>query len=169
MSMIASDSRKENEYAFTSRMSTMGLKPGGNYKPENCYSRNKVALIVPYRRREFHLKIFLRYMHPFLQRQQLQYVIFIVEQTSKSSYFNLSLSYLCFSPNQIRWLTIQPRYAYEHWIPRGSETRIFSMFYFSRRRSSSRRWPQPLYMSKKRKTPANGLLDRYLRLQVLWF
>ncbi|XP_032798961.1 beta-1,4-galactosyltransferase 4 isoform X2 [Daphnia magna] len=86
MSMIASDSRKENEYAFTSRMSTMGLKPGGNYKPENCYSRNKVALIVPYRRREFHLKIFLRYMHPFLQRQQLQYVIFIVEQTNGSPF-----------------------------------------------------------------------------------
>uniref|UniRef100_A0A0N8BQ41 Beta-1,4-N-acetylgalactosaminyltransferase n=1 Tax=Daphnia magna TaxID=35525 RepID=A0A0N8BQ41_9CRUS len=86
MSVIASNSRKENKYAFTSRMSIMGLKTGGKYKPDNCISRNNVALIIPYRQRKFHLKIFLRYMHPFLQRQQLQYVVFIVEQSNGSEF-----------------------------------------------------------------------------------
>ncbi|XP_045036577.1 beta-1,4-galactosyltransferase 2 isoform X1 [Daphnia magna] len=56
------------------------LKIGGTYEPTNCQPREKVALIVPYRRRKEHLKIFLRYMHPFLQRQQLAYAVFVVEQ-----------------------------------------------------------------------------------------
>ena len=40
----------------------------------------QVAIIIPYRNRSEHLKIFLRYMHPFLQRQQLYYRVFVVEQ-----------------------------------------------------------------------------------------
>ena len=42
----------------------------------------QVAIIVPYRNRFEQLKIFLRHMHPFLQRQQLSYQIFIIEQVS---------------------------------------------------------------------------------------
>ena len=42
----------------------------------------QVAIIVPYRNRSEQLKIFLRHMHPFLQRQQLSYQIFIIEQVS---------------------------------------------------------------------------------------
>ncbi|XP_057380629.1 beta-1,4-galactosyltransferase 4-like [Daphnia carinata] len=86
VSLVASDSRKEKESTFTSRMSIAGLKPGGKYKPRNCHSRNNVAVIVPYRYRGFHLKIFLRHMHPFLQRQQLQYVVFLVEQSNGSPF-----------------------------------------------------------------------------------
>jgi hypothetical protein len=36
---------------------------------------------VPYRNRADHLAVFLRYMHPFLQRQQLSYIIIVVEQS----------------------------------------------------------------------------------------
>ncbi|KAK4007164.1 hypothetical protein OUZ56_012326 [Daphnia magna] len=57
------------------------LRPGGKYQPSDCQSRNKVAIVVPYRERRDHLTIFLSFMHPFLQRQQLEYTIFVVEQS----------------------------------------------------------------------------------------
>ena len=74
---------KEKDDQFEKRMQEAGLKMGGSYQPKNCRSRNKVAIVVPYRDRKDQLIIFLRYMHPFLQRQQLEYVIFIVEQSGK--------------------------------------------------------------------------------------
>ena len=40
----------------------------------------QVAVIIPYRNRFEQLKIFLRHLHPFLQRQQLMYRIIVVEQ-----------------------------------------------------------------------------------------
>jgi len=53
---------------------------GGSWRPSNCTPRHRIALIVPYRNREPHLTIFLSYMHPFLQRQMLDYTIYVVEQ-----------------------------------------------------------------------------------------
>ncbi|XP_045196282.2 uncharacterized protein LOC123551417 [Mercenaria mercenaria] len=55
------------------------LSPGGRYKPTHCLARHRVAIVVPYRDREIHLKIFLKNIHPFLQSQQLDYGIFVVE------------------------------------------------------------------------------------------
>ena len=52
---------------------------GGWWKP-NCISRRKVAILVPYRNRPKQLEVFLNHMHPILQRQMLDYRIFIVEQ-----------------------------------------------------------------------------------------
>ena len=40
----------------------------------------QVAVIIPYRKRYEQLKIFLRHLHPFLQRQELLYRIIVVEQ-----------------------------------------------------------------------------------------
>ncbi len=60
---------------------TPGLVIGGSYRPKDCQSRHKVAIVVPYRDRSRQLPIFLRHIHPFLQRQQLAYTIFLVEQT----------------------------------------------------------------------------------------
>ena len=82
VSLIASQSRKDNENVFNLWMAKKGLKHGGMYSPRNCKSPNVLAIIVPYRKREFHLKIFLRYIHPFLMRQQLEYTVFVVEQSS---------------------------------------------------------------------------------------
>ena len=62
------------------------LQPGGGYMPSECKSAHHVAIIVPFRDREDHLQIFLHYLHPFLQRQQLNYRIFIVEQYGNSSF-----------------------------------------------------------------------------------
>lgn len=55
------------------------VKPGGRYTPLTCIAKGNLAIIIPYRDREEHLKIFLRYMHPFLQHQNLNYVIYVVE------------------------------------------------------------------------------------------
>lgn len=66
------------------------LKPGGRYTPLTCEARHRVAIIVPYRDRETHLKVFLKYIHPFLQQQQLEYGIFVVEPIA-SVKFNRAL------------------------------------------------------------------------------
>ena len=56
------------------------LSPGGHYIPRKCRSEQRLALIICYRNREQHLKMFLDNIHPFLQTQQLDYTIFIVNQ-----------------------------------------------------------------------------------------
>uniref|UniRef100_A0A1I8BX13 Glyco_transf_7N domain-containing protein n=1 Tax=Meloidogyne hapla TaxID=6305 RepID=A0A1I8BX13_MELHA len=56
------------------------LMPGGHWRPKECKSRQKVAIVVPYRNREPHLRTFLNNIHRFVQKQQLDYAIFIVEQ-----------------------------------------------------------------------------------------
>ena len=58
------------------------VQKGGTYKPKDCKPTGSVAIIIPYRDREKHLGIFVNYMHAFLQRQQLQYGIFVVEPVS---------------------------------------------------------------------------------------
>ena len=55
------------------------VQKGGIYKPRDCKPIDSVAIIIPYRDREKHLAIFINYMHVFLQRQQLQYGIFVAE------------------------------------------------------------------------------------------
>lgn len=59
---------------------------GGSYKPVNCNPNQAIAIVVPYRNRDHQLNIFLCYIHPFLQRQQLDYTIFVVEQTGRSAF-----------------------------------------------------------------------------------
>lgn len=57
----------------------LNLQAGGRYRPRNCTSHHRVAIIVPFRDRDIHLKIFLNNIHPLLQRQQLDYGIYIVD------------------------------------------------------------------------------------------
>jgi hypothetical protein len=49
----------------------LNLQVGGRYRPRNCTSHHRVAIIVPFRDRDIYLKIFLNNIHPLLQRQQL--------------------------------------------------------------------------------------------------
>ncbi|TNN81879.1 Beta-1,4-galactosyltransferase 1 [Liparis tanakae] len=56
------------------------LQPGGRYRPGDCVARAKVAVIIPFRRREEHLKFWLFYLHPILQRQQLDYGVYVINQ-----------------------------------------------------------------------------------------
>ncbi|CAH1779087.1 unnamed protein product, partial [Owenia fusiformis] len=82
---------------------------GGQWSPTNCGAEDEIAIIIAYRDREEHLKQFLNYMHPFLQRQKLSYRIVVVEQNkpaifNKASLFNtgfkiiseLGINYTCF-------------------------------------------------------------------------
>jgi hypothetical protein len=62
-------------------MRKAGVTAGGRYEPSECRSRHKIAVVVPVRNRSRHLAIFTRYMHPFLQRQQLDYTVIVVEQS----------------------------------------------------------------------------------------
>lgn len=57
------------------------LRPGGYYTPSKCQPRHSVALIIPYRNQSKNLAIFLKNIHPFLIKQQIEYRIFVVEQT----------------------------------------------------------------------------------------
>lgn len=56
------------------------VRNGGWWSPTDCAPRMRVAVIIPFRKREEQLKIFLHHLHPVLQRQQLFYRIIVVEQ-----------------------------------------------------------------------------------------
>lgn len=62
------------------------LSPGGEYCPAACNSPYKTAIVIIYRDREKQLKIFLSYMHYFLQEQRLCYRIFVVEQNNNKAF-----------------------------------------------------------------------------------
>ncbi|XP_070842396.1 beta-1,4-galactosyltransferase 1-like [Chaetodon trifascialis] len=56
------------------------LQVGGRYKPTDCISQHKVAIIIPFRNRHDHLKHWLFYLHPILIRQQLDYGVYVINQ-----------------------------------------------------------------------------------------
>ncbi|XP_062595063.1 beta-1,4-N-acetylgalactosaminyltransferase bre-4-like [Saccostrea cucullata] len=62
------------------------VKPGGRYTPYECISRERVAIIIPFRDREEHLRILLHNLHPILQRQQLDYGIYVIEQINGTQF-----------------------------------------------------------------------------------
>lgn len=48
--------------------------------PDWCVARQRIAVIIPFRDRERHLDLFIRQVRPMLQRQLLDFTIFVVEQ-----------------------------------------------------------------------------------------
>ena len=48
---------------------------------------SQVAIIIPFRNRHFHLPILLRYLVPMLQKQQLEFSIFVINQVQSILYF----------------------------------------------------------------------------------
>lgn len=71
----------------------------GEYEPKNCNSRQSVAVLIPHRHREKHLLYLLHHLHPFLQRQQLHYAIYVIQQVCAMcvacSFFVIVESLLC--------------------------------------------------------------------------
>ncbi|CAK8693140.1 beta-1,4-galactosyltransferase 4-like [Clavelina lepadiformis] len=59
---------------------------GGRHKPSECVARNKVAIIVPHRNREFHLRQFLKAIHPNMKRQQADYGVFVIQQSGTDTF-----------------------------------------------------------------------------------
>uniref|UniRef100_A0A672QDF8 Beta-1,4-galactosyltransferase n=1 Tax=Sinocyclocheilus grahami TaxID=75366 RepID=A0A672QDF8_SINGR len=62
------------------------LQPGGRFKPTECIAQQKVAIIIPFRHRDEHLKYWLYYLHPILQRQQLDYGIYVINQDGEDTF-----------------------------------------------------------------------------------
>lgn len=62
------------------------VTPGGHYTPPDCEPRHHTAIVVPYRNRQAHLRALLYHLHPFLQRQQIHYSIYIVHQSGNSTF-----------------------------------------------------------------------------------
>ena len=52
---------------------------GGSWRPKDCVSRDKIVIIIPFRDRIPHLRVNLEFMHSLLQKQMLDYRIFVVE------------------------------------------------------------------------------------------
>jgi len=57
-----------------------GWMRGGEWKPANCVARYHMAVIIPFRDRDYNLKALLRHLIPILRRQFLHFRIFVVEQ-----------------------------------------------------------------------------------------
>jgi hypothetical protein len=53
---------------------------GGHWMPKTCKARHRLAIIVPYRSRDLQLRIFLNHMHGYLQKQLINYAIYIIEE-----------------------------------------------------------------------------------------
>ncbi|GCB76534.1 hypothetical protein scyTo_0016572 [Scyliorhinus torazame] len=56
------------------------VREGGRFTPVECTAPPKVAIIIPFRDRLQHLKYWLYYLHPILQRQQLDYGVYVINQ-----------------------------------------------------------------------------------------
>ncbi|XP_063776131.1 beta-1,4-galactosyltransferase 1 isoform X2 [Pseudophryne corroboree] len=68
------------------RKSNPSVSEGGRYRPKDCKALQKVALIIPFRKRDEHLKYWLHYLHPILQRQQLDYGIYVINQDGDATF-----------------------------------------------------------------------------------
>ncbi|NWQ83324.1 B4GT2 galactosyltransferase, partial [Columbina picui] len=60
------------------------VRQGGKYTPPDCLPRQKVAILIPFRHREHHLKYWLHYLHPILRRQKVAYGIYIINQVREA-------------------------------------------------------------------------------------
>ncbi|XP_020789084.1 beta-1,4-galactosyltransferase 1 [Boleophthalmus pectinirostris] len=62
------------------------ITSGGRFKPPDCEALQKVAIIIPFRNRDEHLKYWLYYLHPILQRQQLDYGVYVINQDGDATF-----------------------------------------------------------------------------------
>ena len=58
---------------------------GGEWRPPSCEANTHLAVIIPCRDRDTHLRIMLRHFIPVLQRQLTHFRIFVVEQVRHRS------------------------------------------------------------------------------------
>jgi len=53
---------------------------GGEWRPPGCEANTHLAVVIPCRDRDSHLRIMLRHFIPILQRQLVHFRLFVVEQ-----------------------------------------------------------------------------------------
>lgn len=119
------------------------IKLGGHFKPPNSETIQKVALIVPYRDREKHLKEFSSYIHKFLPCQSIEYSLYIIEQTdskpfNRAKLFNIGVEEIekldpavcCFIFHDVDLLPLDPRNLYMcSSLPKHMSVRVSSLRY----------------------------------------
>jgi len=72
------------------------LSLGGSWAPESCIPRHRVAIVIPFRDRQLHLRTLLAILHPMLQRQMLRYTVFVVEQKEPAVFNKAALMNVAF-------------------------------------------------------------------------
>ena len=70
------------------------LQPGGFWQPRDCISRHRVAIVIPFRDRWSHLRVLLHFLIPVLQRQQINFRIFVIEQVRRSLHMTFRVAWL---------------------------------------------------------------------------
>uniref|UniRef100_A0A0D9S7I2 Beta-1,4-galactosyltransferase n=1 Tax=Chlorocebus sabaeus TaxID=60711 RepID=A0A0D9S7I2_CHLSB len=63
-----------------------GVLMGGRYTPPDCTPAQTVAVIIPFRHREHHLRYWLHYLHPILRRQRLRYGVYVINQHGEDTF-----------------------------------------------------------------------------------
>nr|XP_027196077.1 beta-1,4-galactosyltransferase 1-like [Dermatophagoides pteronyssinus] len=84
----------KNAYGYFNNSEQLAAVNYGGQYSNHCDSKRKqrVAIIVPFRNRTEHLKIFLQHMHSFLIKQnQIDYQIFIIEQADDKPFNRANL------------------------------------------------------------------------------
>jgi len=69
------------------------IQPGGSYKPKDCISRNKVAILIPVQNRDDQLYVLASYLHTFLNAQLIDYTLFVVELSKENKKWNKGALY----------------------------------------------------------------------------
>ena len=73
-------------------LSYLSLRKGGRWSPaNNIQPKTKIAIVIPYRDRLVNLELLLRNLHPFLNRQNAYYGVYVVEPVGDLP-FNKGLS-----------------------------------------------------------------------------
>lgn len=76
---------------------------GGKWSPPDCHSKYRVNIIVPYRQREEQLRVFISYIHQFLQHQEIEYRLIVVEQSVEKNFNRGKLFNIGFLESQKRF------------------------------------------------------------------
>jgi hypothetical protein len=82
---------KVSSFSIIEKHHANDLHVGGHWFPTTCRAEQRLAIILCYRNREIHLKLYLNNIHSFLKKQQLDYTIFIVNQHGKDQFNRAAL------------------------------------------------------------------------------
>src|SRR6218665_1808206 len=80
------------------------VRMGGEWMPDNCVPHTRLAIIIPCRDRDSHLRILLRHLYPILKRQQLHFRIFVVDQRLPMVFNKAAIMNIGFLEAQKRFL-----------------------------------------------------------------
>uniref|UniRef100_A0A914UIM1 Beta-1,4-N-acetylgalactosaminyltransferase bre-4 n=1 Tax=Plectus sambesii TaxID=2011161 RepID=A0A914UIM1_9BILA len=67
-----------SEVQLSERLTDIG--PAGNWRPEHCIARSRLAIIIPFRNRSDHLPRLLSSLIPILKRQLIDFRFIVAEQ-----------------------------------------------------------------------------------------